>query len=217
MTRNVLVVDYGMGNLYSIGRALEHVGASVRFNDAPESIKKADRLVLPGVGAFADGMRGLEEHGLIEPLKEYMAERRPFLGICLGMQLLFDVSEEFGEHRGLSILPGRVVAVPSTDAHGKPHKIPHMGWSILCHSADRSQWDRTVLAGVDEDASVYFVHSFMAVPASESLRLADTYYNGRRISAVVQSGTVYGCQFHPERSGKVGLRILAAFLEQGDR
>ncbi|MCP9451745.1 MAG: imidazole glycerol phosphate synthase subunit HisH [Nitrospira sp.] len=213
MTSSVLVVDYGMGNLYSIGRALEHLGASVQISDTAESIEEADRLVLPGVGAFADGMRELERRGLIKPLKKYIASGRPLLGICLGMQLLFEASEEFGEHRGLGLLPGRVVAVPETDVDGKPHKIPHMGWSALRRPVNRHSWAGTILANVEEGESVYFVHSFMAVPADKSNRLADAYYGGQQICAAVQWGQIYGCQFHPEKSGKVGLGILTSFLQ----
>lgn len=209
---NVLVVDYGMGNLYSIGRALEHLGASVRISDSPENIEKADRLVLPGVGAFADGVRGLEERGLIEPLKKYASSGRPLLGICLGMQLLFEMSEEFGEHCGLGLVPGRVVAVPATDVDGKPHKVPHMGWSALRRPVGRHSWTGTILANVEEGEAVYFVHSFMAVPANKSNRFADTHYGGQQICAAVHWDHIYGCQFHPEKSGKVGLRILKTFL-----
>jgi glutamine amidotransferase len=213
MTSSVLVVDYGMGNLYSIGRALEHLGASVRVSDSPKNIEGADRVVLPGVGAFADGMRGMEERGLIEPLKKYASSGRPLLGICLGMQLLFEASQEFGEHCGLGLLPGRVVAVPATDVDGKPHKIPHMGWSALRRPVSQHSWAGTILANVEEGESVYFVHSFMAVPADKSNRLADAYYGGQQICAVVQWGHVYGCQFHPEKSGKIGLTILTSFLQ----
>jgi glutamine amidotransferase len=212
MTKPVVIVDYGIGNLFSVTRAFESQGATVRLTTDGSGIEQAERVVLPGVGAFEDGMKGLRQRGQIEPIKRYIASGRPFLGICVGMQLLLDIGEEFGEHAGLGIIPGRVKAIPATGADGKPHRIPHIGWNDLVAPPHGPAWEGGLLAGLPARPSVYFVHSFAPVPADEKHRLADCLYDGRQISAVICSGNVYGCQFHPEKSGPVGLRIVENFL-----
>jgi glutamine amidotransferase len=204
----ITVVDYGMGNLMSVSRAFEAVGVQVRVSAEPAKIVQAEGLVLPGVGAFGDGMRGLIELGLVEPIKAYASSGRPLLGICLGMQLLFDSSEEFGEFGGLGLVPGRVLKVPDHAADGRTHKIPHIGWSGIMPARD---WRGTLLQGIEQGAATYFVHSYAPEPANSADRLADTFYDGCPISAVVQHGAIAGCQFHPEKSAAVGLKILANF------
>ena len=134
------------------------------------------------------------------------------MGICLGMQMMLEASEEFGMHEGLGLIPGNVVAIPPTATDGKPHKIPHIGWNDLLPPTPGTDWNETILAGVSPGTAVYFVHSFAAVPASPEHRLADCDYDGRIISAAVKFGNLYGCQFHPEKSGEAGLRILKNFL-----
>ncbi|MDE2495180.1 MAG: imidazole glycerol phosphate synthase subunit HisH [Alphaproteobacteria bacterium] len=212
MTVDVTVVDYGIGNLFSVRRALETCGASVAVTDDRKIIESSPRLVLPGVGAFADGMRGLIERKLDRVVVDYAKSNRPLLGICLGMQMLATVSEEFGEHKGLDLIPGCVKAVEPTGADGVPHKIPHIGWTELQMPRSRNSWDDTILADLQPGSSVYLVHSFAVVPDDETNRLADCDYSGRTISAAIQNGNVYGCQFHPEKSGRVGLTILSRFL-----
>lgn len=211
MSNRVTVVDYGIGNLFSVGRALEHCGAEIEFSSAPEAIAGAARLVLPGVGAFADGMQGLRDRGLVEPLRAYAASGRPLLGICLGMQMLASVSEEFGEHEGLGLIPGRVQAVPATDTQGRPHKIPHIGWSAL-RLPPGARWAGSPLCDTPPGSAVYLVHSFAVVPDDPIDRLADCDYGGHAIAAAIRRDNVVGCQFHPEKSGTVGLNILARFL-----
>ncbi len=213
MNRPVTVVDYGIGNLYSVTRALEVCGASVHLTANHERIDNAERVVLPGVGAFADGMKGLTRRAQAEPIRRFIESGRPFLGICVGMQVLLEVGEEFGEHAGLGILPGRVTPVPASGADGKPHRIPHIGWNVLVPPAHAPDWGDSILAGLPAEPAVYFVHSFAPVPADEKDRLADCYYNGRQLCAAVHSGNAYGCQFHPEKSGPTGLRILENFLK----
>ena len=204
----ITIVDYGMGNLLSVSRAFEAVGARALVSSTAEEIARADRLVVPGVGAFGDGMRGLMERGLAEPIKDYATSGRPLLGICLGMQLLFDSSEEFGEFGGLGLIPGRVRKVPDRGADGRPHKIPHIGWNGIVPARD---WTGTVLEGVERGAATYFVHSYAPEPGDRRDRLADAFYDGCPICAVVQHGAIAGCQFHPEKSAAVGLKILANF------
>jgi glutamine amidotransferase len=210
MTCKVVIVDYGIGNLYSVTRAFETCGASVTLTANHEHIESAERLVLPGVGAFDDGMKGMQMRGQIEPVKRYVASGRPFLGICVGMQLLMDVGEEFGEHAGLGIIAGRCKAIPATRADGKPHRVPHIGWNALV-KPQGADWSSGLLVGLPEKPPVYFVHSFAPVPVDDRHRVADCDYDGRRISAVIRSGNVHGCQFHPEKSGSVGLKIIANF------
>lgn len=208
----ITLVDYGIGNILSVQRAFEYCGAQVMTTDDPQTIKNADFLVLPGVGAFADGMRGLSERGLNEAILEFVSKERPFLGICLGMQMMMGESEEFGVHEGLGLIPGRVVRIPDQDVHGIRQKIPHIGWNSLVLPGEKANWKGTILEGIEIGETVYFVHSFTAVPINPTNRLADAYYNGQLISAAIQSGYLYGCQFHPEKSGVTGLKIINNFL-----
>lgn len=213
-TKKVVIVDYGLGNLHSVDKALRHEGGDVVISSDADVVAAADRLVLPGVGAFGDGMRELTERKLIEPLRAFVKTGRPFLGICLGMQLLLDESEEFGRREGLGIVPGKVVAIPRGHAEGPRMKIPHIGWNEIAPPPGKT-WEGTLLAdvpfGVGGRTSMYFVHSFAAVP-NEEFRLADAMYGGFRVSAAIRKDNVTGCQFHPEKSGPVGLRIVNRFL-----
>jgi len=211
----VAIVDYGIGNLFSVHRAFEYCGANVIISNDPQLLLSAPRLVLPGVGAFSDGMRGLEERGLDKVVLEFARSGKPLLGICLGMQMLASVSEEFGEHKGLDIIPGRVMAIPRTTIDGVPHKIPHIGWSKLLQPAGLSGWQGSILEKLAPGDSVYLVHSFDVRPESESHRLADCDYNGRVISSAIRLKNVSGTQFHPEKSGQIGLKIISSFLNSG--
>lgn len=214
MTKSrVAVVDYGVGNLLSVSRALEHCGAAVTMASDVKAVRGADRLVLPGVGAFGDCMAALVQRGLEDAVREVIAAGHPVLGICVGMQILLDASEEFGVHRGLGVIPGRVTPIPVTDTNGCPHKIPHIGWTSLeiPAGADAGRWRGTVLEGLAPGVAAYFVHSFTAEPIDSAHRLADSWYGGRRIAAAVQRDNLFGTQFHPEKSGPVGLSLLRRF------
>ena len=206
-TPRATVVDYGIGNLHSVIKALRHEGAEVTVSGEAKDVAAAERVVLPGVGAFADGMKGLAARGLVEPLRAYAESGRPLLGICLGMQLLMGESEEFGRHEGLGIVPGRVVEI-RRDAG---FKVPQIGWNRIFPPKGVG-WGGTLLGALDPGAMVYFVHSYTAVPEREADRLADSLYAGQRISAAVRRGNVWGCQFHPEKSGSAGLTIVRRFL-----
>ena len=213
MSVDVAIIDYGMGNLFSVRRAFEHCGASVIISDDPKVLLRTQRLVLPGVGAFADGMRGLIERKLDKTILAFVDSGRPLLGICLGMQMLASVSEEFGKHKGLNIIPGRVMPIPKTTIEEKPHKIPHIGWSsLLLPDSLSSRWERSILKGLTPGDAVYLIHSFAVYPDDDGHRLADCSYNGRTISSAIQKNNVYGTQFHPEKSGSVGLSIIHNFL-----
>jgi imidazole glycerol-phosphate synthase subunit HisH len=207
----VTVIDYGIGNLYSVSRALERCGAEVLVSSGPAAIEAAPRLVLPGVGAFADGMQGLRDRQLVEPIARYAASGRPLMGICLGMQMLATVSEEFGEHAGLGLIPGRVRPVPAADLDGRRHKIPHIGWSAL-QPPPGKDWRDSILEDTTVGSAVYLVHSFAVGPDNPAHCLAECHYGGHAIAAAIQRGAITGCQFHPEKSGEVGLQILRRFL-----
>ncbi|MBF0353781.1 MAG: imidazole glycerol phosphate synthase subunit HisH [Alphaproteobacteria bacterium] len=210
--KRVSIVDFGAGNLLSVLRAFKHLDAVIDLASTPEAVERSDRLVLPGVGAFGACIEGLEERGLVEPVKSFAATGRPFLGICVGMQMLFEQSEEFGNHAGLGLIPGRVERIPPTGAGGRPHKVPHIGWNAL-HKPPGADWQGTPLEPLPEMTSVYFVHSFAARPANPSHRLAECDYNGVALLAATQRDNICGCQFHPEKSGAAGLSLLARFLE----
>lgn len=203
--KHVVVVDFGLGNLHSVVKALRHEGAEVTLTEDPDEVRRADRLVLPGVGAFADGMEGLRKRDLIEPLREFIASGRPFLGICVGMQVLLGESEEFGQHAGLGIIEGKVSLIPRAEGR----KVPHIGWNRVTPAGS---WADTPLEPLESGTMLYFVHSYTAVPTREEHRLADADYAGHRISAAVRKDNVVGVQFHPEKSGAAGLLVLARYL-----
>lgn len=209
---DVVVIDYGVGNLLSVRRGLEHCGAQVTVTADLEAILGAARVVLPGVGAFANGMAELRKPGLDQVVRQLAASGKPLLGICLGMQMLLDESTEFGITKGLGLIPGKVIAVPSEGAGGEPHKIPHIGWNALLPSPGCENWNCGLLQDIDSGDAVYFVHSFMASPLDPAHHVADCLYDGIRVAAVIARDNVMGCQFHPEKSGEVGLNILRRFL-----
>lgn len=213
MTPNITILDYGMCNLLNVARAFEHVGANVTITDSVREASEAERLVVPGVGAFKDSIAEVRRRGFDQLIRDYTSSGRPFLGICVGMQMLFDGSEEFGDYEGLGILPGRVRSVPNLTVDGQAQRVPHIGWNSLVQSAAGRSWEGTLLAPLEPaKAAVYFVHSFAAVPEQDSDRLADCVYGGHRVCAAVQRGNVMATQFHPERSAELGLKVVRHFL-----
>ena len=200
----IAIVDVCSGNLRSVERALAQAGGEVVITRDPDVVHRADKIVVPGQGAFGVFMRGLVERGLGEALREAIASGRPYLGICLGMQILFDESEEQGPCAGLGVLAGRVVRLRPTDPR---LKVPHIGWNqIAFHRRD------PLLAGIAEGAYVYFVHSYHAVPDDPSLVTLDAEH-GVRLTAAIRRDNVFACQFHPEKSQSIGLQILRNFVE----
>jgi glutamine amidotransferase len=208
---DVVVIDYGVGNLLSVQRAFDHCDAKAVISSDPDVIRRAARVVLPGVGAFANAMASLSRGALDQVVREVASSGVPLLGICLGMQMLMDESEEFGVTPGLGQISGRVIPVPTVAVDGAIMKIPSIGWYALQSAGDIS-WGGTALQDVRGGEAVYFVHSFMASPIDPCHRIADYVYGGNRITAVIRRDNVIGCQFHPEKSGDVGLRILRRFL-----
>jgi imidazole glycerol-phosphate synthase subunit HisH len=208
----VTVVDYGLGNLFSVRRALEHCGATVTVTFDPDIILASPRVILPGVGAFASGMAELRRKGLDEVVREVAKQGNFLLGICLGMQMLLDESEEFGINEGLGLIPGVVLPIPVTTINGYSQKIPHIGWNSLVLSSCLKNFESGLLRYIKSGEAVYFAHSFMANPSNPSYRLMDCVYGGRTISSIIQKDNLFGCQFHPEKSGEVGFKVLQGFL-----
>jgi len=198
---DVVIVDYGAGNLRSVARAVAHAGVDALVTSDAQAVARARALIVPGVGAAADTMANLRAGGLVEPIREYIASGRPFLGVCMGMQALFEVSEEGGSHQCLGVLPGRIVRFP----HGLT--VPHMGWNNV-----RLRVPHPVFEGIEQDSFFYFVHSYHPRPADDAHVIAETEYGGVTFPAVVGRDNLVATQFHPEKSGADGLRLYANFL-----
>jgi glutamine amidotransferase len=209
----VVVVDYGMGNIKSVQRGLEKVGASVLLSSHPEDVASANHLVLPGVGAFKDGMNGLRESGVIDAIDQFVQSGNPLLGICLGMQMLMDFSEEHGINEGLGYIPGSVNKISQYENEVHVRKIPHIGWNTILCPSDFAKWDHSLLNCISAYDYFYFVHSFTAVPSRNSDLLGQCEYEGLNITAAVHNENVTGLQFHPEKSGNAGLKILSNFVK----
>lgn len=206
----IAIIDYGVGNLFSLTRSLEYIGEKSVVTRDLSILESADHIILPGVGAFGDAVEKLAQLELIAPIQQLAASGKPFLGICLGMQLLFETSEEFGNHQGLGLIPGKIVSM--TEAFQKQDidlKVPQIGWNQL----EVLQADCPLVQEVQQGDYVYYVHSFYASDCQEALVAVSDY--GVKVPGVVQKGNVMGTQFHPEKSGDVGLKILKAFAEVG--
>ena len=199
------IIDYGVGNLFSLQSSIRSLGQDVFVSGNAAELAKADRLILPGVGAFGDAAEKLRQSGLDRFVCDQAATGKPLMGICLGMQMLFESSLEYGCHKGLGLLSGRVV--PMSGRLPEALKIPHMGWNRLLFRKENS----VLLSGISEGDFVYFVHSFFAEGCEDSLAAVTDY--GIEMTAAVEKGNVFGCQFHPEKSGVVGLKILEAFCK----
>jgi glutamine amidotransferase len=199
----IAIIDYGMGNLRSVQKALERVGHTATITSDPVEVGRADRLILPGVGAFRDAIGALRTRKLVEPIRTAIADGKPFLGICLGLQLLFEASYEDGEYEGLSIVPGKVVRF------NIPHdfKVPHMGWNQICQRRRAP-----IFAGIDDGAYFYFVHSYYVVPRDDSWTAVETEYAQPFCSGIWRDN-LFAVQFHPEKSQDAGLRLLENFAE----
>jgi glutamine amidotransferase len=200
----IAIIDYGVGNLFSLQSSFAAIGADAVVTNDPEVIRSADRLILPGVGAFEDAARALRDTGMADLVKEQAASGKPIMGICLGMQLLFEKSYEYGEHEGLGLIKGSVR--PIAEVIDPNLKIPHIGWNSLIF-----QKQSPLFKYIREGDCVYFVHSYYAADCDEAVTSVAEY--SAELTASVESGNVYGCQFHPEKSGDVGLNILRAFCE----
>jgi glutamine amidotransferase len=202
MPPNIVIIDYGAGNLRSVARAVAHVGHEPNVTQDPVEVARADALIVPGVGAAADTMRNLREHNMVDPVRDYIASGRPFFGVCMGQQALLTLSEEGGEHPCLDIIHGRVKKLPPGQ------KVPHMGWNTV-----RQRVAHPIFEGIPDDSYFYFVHSYYPQPDDEDVIIGETEY-GVTFASVLARDNIVATQFHPEKSGEMGLRMYANFLAQ---
>lgn len=208
MNKKIVIIDYDIGNIKSIINAFKHHGMELILSSDKDVILSADAVVLPGVGAFSQGMENLEKKGLVEVLREYASKDRPLLGICLGMQLLFSKSFEFKETKGLDIISGTVEVLTNDENV----KLPHISWNEIFID-DITLWENTIFNDIPNSSDVYFVHSYACIPQDESLILSYTDYCNNKFCSTVKKDNIYGCQFHPEKSASLGLKIIKNFIE----
>tara|TARA_B110000967_G_scaffold208664_1_gene261644 strand:+ start:143 stop:790 length:648 start_codon:yes stop_codon:yes gene_type:complete len=204
----IVIVDYDLGNVRSILNAFEQVGISPILSRDKDVILNADGLILPGVGAFSHGMKNLHKYSLVEVLKDYAKTGKVLLGICLGMQMLLDESEEFGNTQGIGLIHGKVIKLPTKDKNNE--KLPHICWNEI--EPKHQNWNNTILNSIPLKSDMYFVHSYIAEPKDDTNILSTTVYSDYRFCSSLKQGNVYGCQFHPEKSAKIGLEIIKNFV-----
>jgi glutamine amidotransferase len=210
MRKNIVIVDYGLGNLFSIEQACKHLGYSTTLSKDPDIILGASNLILPGVGSFEIAMKQLNTFNLIETLTTFVKTGKPIMGVCLGMQLLFDESNEFGNHNGLGFIKGKVIKFPNIVNNIKI-RIPHIGWNKIYES--ELEWANTPLVNIKNESLMYFVHSYYVQPESNENILTRTNYAGFEFCSSINKDNIFGFQFHPEKSGKEGLMIYDNFLK----
>lgn len=211
----VAIIDYGLGNLYSVARACTHVGLNAVITSSPREVLASDAVVLPGVGAMPDAMRALDEAGLSDALRATAERGTPLFGVCLGMQLLMRTSTEFGVHDGLGLIEGTVIQLSGVHEDGSRIKVPHIGWNGLSRSpnAGLDPWLNTPLAALRDGTHMYFVHSYVVVPTSPDVVIATSKYGDRTFCSAIAADNIFATQFHPERSGPAGLEVYRAFGE----
>lgn len=214
MTKKVAIVDYGLGNLFSVNQACQNVGINSIVTADKKTISEADALILPGVGAFGNAIDNLKKARLLDVIFNFGASGKPFLGICLGMQLLFDESEEFGEHKGFGFIKGKIVRFTNEMNQHEKLKIPQIQWNKIYRKPDASSWEGTVLERTENDEFMYFVHSYYAVPEDESNILSLTKYVNIEYASSVLKSNIVGIQFHPEKSGEKGIEIYRKWSKQ---
>ena len=213
----ITIVDYQMGNLRSVQKGIERAGGIAQISSNPGEIASAEKLILPGVGAFGDAMAEINKRDLAAPIRDFIDSGRPFLGICLGLQLLFQRGFEHGEHEGLGVLEGDVVKFDTLQSDGKPLKVPHMGWNTVTRRSDPPlASDIPLLAGIADSSHFYFVHSYYVRPTDRSVVALECEY-GETFCAMVWRQNLYATQFHPEKSQSDGLKILGSFVNLGSR
>jgi glutamine amidotransferase len=203
---NIVIVDYQLGNLFSVNQALSAIGLACKISSDPVDIASADALILPGVGAFKDAMQNLNKLGLDIEIKRFIDSKKPFLGICLGLQLLFTSSEEFGFSEGLDIIKGSVKKFSNTDSFGTLVKVPQIAWNTV-FNVNQVIWNNSPLMDLHQGEDMYFVHSYFVIPDNKEIIVSKTCYAGIEYVSSIQSDNIFACQFHPEKSGKNGLSI----------
>jgi glutamine amidotransferase len=210
INKKIVIIDYGIGNVKSMCNAFYNIGLMPELTSNKKTILNADAVVLPGVGAFNKGMENLKERGLYQIIHEYIKKGKPFLGVCLGMQMLMEESEEFGLTPGLGLIKGKVVKLPKLS--NSDEKLPHVSWNEL-NKPQEVKWKGTILDNIPVNSDAYFVHSFVSEPINESDILSTTNYAGVNFCSAVKHENIYGTQFHPEKSSHIGLSILANFVK----
>lgn len=206
----IAIIDFKLSNLYSVAHACEYVGLDATITSDPQDIKNADSLILPGVGAFADAMKNLKNLGLVDPILNHVTQKKPFMGVCLGMQLLFESSEEFGNHKGLGVFPGKVVKFPDQNPAGKNIRVPHIGWDKIS-----IRKKSPIFKGFKDGDFMYFVHSYFVKTNSSDIIAATTDYDGVEFVSAVARDNVFAVQFHPEKSGIKGPLLYSNFARLG--
>lgn len=211
--KKILIVDYGLGNLLSLKRAFEYLGSEVIISNVASSLNEASKIILPGVGAYAKAMESIRQLNLEKPLISASNKGIPLLGICLGMQLLLGESEEFGKTKGLNIIPGKVKSIKKLIATNNKTKVPHIGWNTLHKSDSSKNFNLKIFKNIKSEQSFYFVHSFASFPKNQKHRIYDTRYGDVSVPAIIGDQNIFGFQFHPEKSGQQGLKLLKEFLK----
>lgn len=206
MSKKIVIIDYQLGNLFSVNQALVNIGLEIKITSDHKDIDDADAIVLPGVGAFQDAMNNLNNMGLTQSIKQFVNSGKPFLGICLGLQLLFKTSEEFGSTEGLGLIDGNVKRFENTDAAGNIIKVPQIAWNKI-NKVNPHGWDNTPLANTADAEDMYFVHSYYVNPSDAAVTLSETNYGGITYTSSVLKDNIFACQFHPEKSAQEGLKI----------
>lgn len=209
--KKILILDYKLSNLFSVNQALTNIGLNAIITSNADEIESADAIVLPGVGAFTDAINNLYNLNLINPIKKFVDSGKPFLGICLGLQLLFSESEEFGISKGLGLVKGRVKRFNNNNKEGDTRKVPQIAWNQI-HKIDGKLWENTPLSDIDEGAFMYFIHSFYVEP-EEPVGLSQTTYDGQHYVSSIQKNNIFACQFHPEKSAQEGLKIYNSWAK----
>ena len=211
LSKKITIIDYGCGNILNLARAIKFVGYEVDITHDKNKIINSSYVILPGVGAFGNAMKQIEKYNLHNTILEYAKSNKPLLGICLGMQILLTVSYEFGVHKGLGLIEGKVIKI--SNEKNKEIKIPHMGWNEIYPNNNKKEWKNKILKSSSIGKSFYFVHSFVCITKDYDSTIAVCNYSDISIPAVIATGNVYGCQFHPEKSGDNGLAVLKNFCE----
>ncbi|NQV76096.1 MAG: imidazole glycerol phosphate synthase subunit HisH [Bacteroidetes bacterium] len=212
MMKKAVIVDYQLGNLFSVNQALINIGLDAKVSLDPADINRADALILPGVGAFKDAMENLTNLGLKEPIRQFISSGKPFLGICLGLQLLFTESEEFGASEGLGVISGKVKRFSNRTHSDELQKVPQISWNTI-NKASTDGWQNTPLMHLEDEEDMYFVHSFYVVPVDQKIVLSKTTYGDLTYASSILQGNIFACQFHPEKSAEEGLKIYRTWAE----
>ena len=209
--KKIAIIDYGCGNILNLARAIKFLGYKVEITSDKKTILDSSHVILPGVGAFGNAIKQLEKYNLRNIILEYTKSNKPLLGICLGMQILLTSSQEFGAHEGLDLINGKVIKI--SNKKNKAIKIPHIGWNEIYPTKDKKKWENKILKNDLIGKSFYFVHSFVSITKNLNSTIAICDYSGISIPAVISKNNIFGCQFHPEKSGENGLNVLKNFCE----